>query len=429
MKEFNIDYDKIVDPIVKARYSNYDYGKDNRFHFFFIMADSIMPHTPPCIVVLFPCANGEVEVGCQFFNDYGSNGRVNSRSPKYSDSLLMEYYERIKETAPGVKDKMRGLKEEFKYLTGMPEKRLLTNSMVFPGLALCGDAGAFMDPATNSGMVSGMYSVDYWVNAAAEMVAGGVQWNRTRMNSCNFNIKWEKFYSNLQLSHVRIGMSKGLMYEMKRTPDAVNKCWDFVIDMYNMNSKTTGLNVNVDDYDRMSWFEQVSVIKGILSGKIVLQFAESRILKLLRSSKSNLSPDQWEMFSIELVDCYREFFKKFQGKRDLDALFDILGIGAKIQCVIFRGRKLFALQHVDDALVRAASVSDCINIIKIFFYNLPIGMPGQNKVEDVLRVAKGNKSAEEFRELVDGLGGKKDILRFFSFKMVRDRGERLLEGM
>jgi len=429
LKEFNIDYNKVVDPIIKARYSNYDYKSDKKFHFFFIMADSILPHTPPCIVVLFPCANGEVEVGCQFFNDYGANGRVSSKSPRYTDKLLIEYYEKIKENAPGIKDKMKDLKKDFEFLTGMPEKMLLNNSMVFPGVALCGDAGAFMDPATNSGMISGMYSVNYWVNAAAEIVADGVQWNRIRMNTCNFKLKQEKFYTKLQLSHVRIGMSKGMMYEIKKTPDAVNGCWNFVIDMYNINNKESAIGVNVNNYGNISWFEQVSVIKGIVSGKIVLQFAESRILKLLALSKSKLSKEQWDMFSIELVDSYREFFKKFQGKKDLDALFDILGIEAKIQCVIFRGNKLFALQYVDDVLIMSASVRDCINIIKIFFYNLPIGLLGQNKVEEALNVVKRTKSADEFNELVVGLDGKKEILRFFNFKVVRERVEKLLEGI
>lgn len=428
LKEFNIDYDKIVDPIVKARYSNYDYKNDERFHFFFIMADSIMSHTPPCIVVLFPSSNREVEIGCQFFNDYDSYGTVKRKSPKYTDDFLMEYYRKIMENAPGVKDKMEGLTKEFEFLTGMPEKKLLSNSMIFPGLALCGDAGAFMDPGTNSGMITGMYSVYYWVNTAAEITADNVQWNKKRMNTYNFKLKQEKFYNKLQLSHIRMGLSKGLMYEIKKTPDATNDCWDFVVDMYNMNNKITALGVNVNEYERMTWFEQVSVIKGILSGEIVLQFAEDRILKLLGISKSKLSNEKWKMFSIELVDSYREFFKKFQGKRDLEALFDILGIEAKIQCVIFKGKKLFALQYVDEGLIKSGSVDDCTNIIKIFFYNPPVGLPGQKKVEEVLNVAKKSKSPEDFEELVDGLGGKSEILDFLSFRVIKGRVSKLLEG-
>lgn len=423
-KGIGLDYSQIVDPIVKARYSGYPYQKDSRFHFFFITAGLIRPQSPPCVVVLFPNAKGEVEVGCQFFSSYGPKGGRTPSDPPYTDEFLMSYYQDIKKNAPGVSTLLSGLTVQIEYLTGMPAKKMISKPMIVPGLALCGDAAGFMDPNTNSGIITGMKSAVYWAEAAKNAAVDRVKWNDKTADGYNDRLKELEFYKNLRASHLRVSMAKSIVYGMWRTADMLNLNWKTVMNMYDMNAKTDAMKVDDDEYIKMEWTEQQSVINAILCGLIVGQLAETKVIRFLGITKKQLDSAAWELFAAGLY--YDQIFRKFQGDNDLEALFTLLGPVTRVEYALERNSRFLIEKYVDKASVRAATVSQAGDLLSVMFNQRPLLINGQKKVLQICSVVKSNKPDEEFREMITELGGKSAILGYISNQQVKAEMEMLL---
>lgn len=424
-KEIDINYDLIVDPIVKARYSNYPYKDDNKFHFYFITAGTIRPQSPPCAFVMFPNAADEVEVGCQFFTDFGPSGRRLPNSPGYTNDFLLSYFNDIKTKAPGIAEKMKGLKIELEYLTGMPAKRIVHRSMYYPGLAFCGDAGGFMDPNTNSGLVTGMKSAKYWAEAAKNAVVDRFKWNDTIADQYNNRLRTMDFYKNLRADHLRIHNAKSIVYGMWRTPQALNNGFKFVMSLYNMNNKIDAMKVTSDQYKKMGWHEQLAVVNAILSGNVIWQTAERKILDFLELSKKILNPAEWEMYCSELL--YDKLFNKFQGDKDLEKLFKLLGHSSKVEFALERNSKFMIVKYVDLPAIKSVSLSQCADLVSVILNQRPLLLPAQQKILEICAAAKSKFELSEFKQMINEIGGKKILLKYIINSKVKSELEKILK--
>ncbi|HBD96057.1 MAG: hypothetical protein A2015_16790 [Spirochaetes bacterium GWF1_31_7] len=420
----DIDYSKIVDPIIKARYSNFPYDTIKNFQSFFITAGSIVPDSPPCIVVMFPNAKHEVEIGALFLSDFGPDGRlIDGR--KYSNEFLIDYFENIKQKAHGFSDLMKPLQKEIEFFTGMPAKKVLHNPMILPGLALCGDAAGFMDPRTYSGLIMGMYSAEFWANVAVKKSRNILSsWNENSMNSYNTLLHKQEFFIQLKNYHIRMTTAKDFAYSVWRNAENYNKNWDFFVSMYNINNKFDAMKITNEEYKKIIWTEQVSCINAICSSFLALQPAENKILSFLTISKNQLSEDNWSKFTAGLL--YDSLFTKFQGTKDLNALFDLLGTVSRVEYAIKMNKKSLIVTFLNSNAIKMCTIHQITELLFIMLKGKPFLLKEQSKVLEIIKITKENSALKDFNEIIKILGGKDKIINSIWYGKFRNKLSELI---
>lgn len=426
-RQLGFDYSTIVNPIIKSVYSGYPIDQSLTYQSYFIAAGDIKPQGPPAMLCIFPNSLGEAEVACQFFDEYGPGGFRRAGDPPYESEYILNYYEELKEKAPGFSDTMKGLTKKFEYLTGMPSRKMITNPMIYPGLVIAGDAAGFLNPKSSSGLVSGMHSALYWIEAAKDIVHDKKRWNVEKMNYYVNQLHKEDFYHRLRQAHKQMGMAKKIVYGLWKNADLINDNFSLVVSMYNMQIKNEAVAVTEDEYKKLDWDKQVATVNAILSGLVVLQRAENKVIRFLKLSKKMLDSTRWELFESRLL--FARLFKKLQGADDLSRLYDILGPASRIECAIARNSKFIIVRDVTRPAIRAADLDQRMDTITILLNQRPLARRAQQKLLDIIEITEEDHSKEDLKEMVLELGGKNTLLRYVVNPTIRKSLQVILKHL
>ncbi|MCG8570323.1 MAG: FAD-dependent monooxygenase, partial [Spirochaetes bacterium] len=396
-RKFGINYSHINNYIIKSRYKNLPAQYRDSYHTFFIPTGSLntYPDVPPCFLVIFPDEQGNAEINCQFFIEFGKDGF--SRNYHYSKNRLVDYWKALLKHYIVVKDMVNQAQEKGEaYLTEIPAQEIITQPMIYPGLVLLGDAAAFIRCSSSSGLNTGMQGANWWVNQLWKELnkSGSPTLDQNQKAKLNRQFQKWSLFKELNTKFRQFRTRKRLAYHLIRTKSDLYYCWNLIANGYRRIEKKAALNTILNHYQQflaMDWEQQVSYLNSIISGRIIGQPAERAILTSLKDLKQNQT--HWNQI-VESLFLFR-FVGKLHGPLDLREIKQILGNKGDWYLDLAKKTKAKLIKALTQNLIDQLTILDRSQVLDFLINGIKTNK-GKEKINEILLATWQQFSQEDF---------------------------------
>jgi len=301
-RQLGIDYDKMNNPIVKSRCSDFPTHKYGTFHTYYIAAGAAtsVKNSPPAVLVIFPGKYGHAEINCQFFSEFGVHGVRTNQEPEITDEYLFCIWNEFKKTIPSFASMINNASFETEFVTYIPVQSFIKNAMIYPGLILTGDAGGFTDPRTSAGIITIFKGIEFWMNEIViKNKTGSGVWGFIDKLKANIHFKRSEIFKDVDKYHRQVNHRKYIVYGLWITKLCINLGWDIIVKGYRRIEKTWTMKISDAEYLSLDPEEQAGIVNVIAAGNFFGKRAVKKCLHFIKLSFSDLN--SWNSFK-DIID-------------------------------------------------------------------------------------------------------------------------------